>query len=53
MVQKEEEQQKDNLEKNYSLLKTLGKTPLEVADPIAFSNYFPKKASEDKSPENK
>lgn len=53
MAHKKEWPKKTGLGEKYSLMKTLGKTPLEVADPIAFSNYFPKKASVDKSPENK
>ena len=53
MAHKKEWLKKTSLGEKYSLLKTLGKTPLEVADPIAFSNYFPKKSGEIKSPDNK
>ncbi|MFZ5945291.1 MAG: hypothetical protein ACOYVD_14395 [Bacillota bacterium] len=42
---------KSSLREKYSLMNLLGRTPLEVADPIAFINNFPEKPSTDKSPE--
>lgn len=44
---------KSSLREKYGLINLLGKTPLEVADPIAYNHYFPKKSSSDKSPEQK
>ncbi|MGI6226416.1 MAG: hypothetical protein ACOYJ1_09195 [Peptococcales bacterium] len=42
---------KSSLREKYSLMNLLGKTPMEVADPIFYSYNFPE-ASE-KSPEQK
>lgn len=53
LQEKSEWRNKSSLREKYSLMNLLGKTPLEVADPIAYSNYFPKKATSDKSPEQK
>ncbi|MFZ7104747.1 MAG: hypothetical protein ACOWWO_19095 [Peptococcaceae bacterium] len=53
MRPKENWRNKSSLREKYALMNLLGKTPLEVADPIAYANYFPKETASDKSPEQK
>lgn len=36
---------KSSLREKYSLINLLGRTPMEVADPIAYMNYFPEKST--------
>jgi len=44
---------KSSLREKYALMNLLGKTPLEVADPIATINYFPNNSSSSQNPELK
>jgi len=42
---------KSTLREKYSLMNLLGKTPLEVADPIAYIDYFSEESASDENPE--
>jgi len=43
MESKKSWRNKSSLREKYALISLLGKTPMEVADPIAYSNCFPQK----------
>jgi len=38
---------KSSLREKYALMNLLGRTPMEVADPIVYSKYFPNTSEKD------
>ena len=44
---------KTSLREKYSLMNLLGKATMEVADPIAYIDFFPETSAADAGPEEK
>jgi len=50
MESKKSWRNKSSLREKYALMNLLGKTPMEVANPIAYTNSFPQKTPAKQNP---